>query len=57
MQSTNIEAKLVRVIRESKLSQRPTIAVSEMDDGIVRVLSHDIQPSSPSIQSCHNLSH
>jgi len=28
-----------------------------MDDGIVRVLSHDAEPSSPSIQSCHDLSH
>lgn len=45
------------MVGESKLSQVLTIAVSEMDDSIVRVLTHDIEPPSSSIQSCHDLPH
>lgn len=55
--STNIGEKQGRMVRESNLSQGPTIAVSKMDDGIVRVLGHDVQSSGPGIQSCHNLPH
>lgn len=34
-----------------------TITVSQVDNSIVGVLSHDTEPSRPRIQSCHDLPH